>query len=346
MRFRVFLIGVLALFIVFSAAVPVLAENYKGFERGEALITPGELHQKIQNGQENLVVLSVSRPHRYRMGHIPGSQNVWRPDFNASVGEPWPYGGMIENREDFQAFARNYGIDNNSEVVVYSHKYDATRLWWAFYLYGKKDVRVLDGGYQGWTNAGYEVDRVLASESPEKGNFVAESPKPGWRAQIGDVWRASNQSDWNLWDTRSDEEWTAKTVKGNATCAGRVPWANHLHWSHFKKKVNENAEQPTEFKDAHAVREVVEAAGIKPNEHQVFLCQSGVRTTTEIFSLYLLGYNPDKLHNYDGSWLEWSYHYCGNPVNERPSERTDLVERPSSDNSTGDQSIFAGFSTW
>ena len=41
---------------------------------------------------------------------------------------------------------------------------------------------------------------------------------------------------------------------------------------------------------------------------QIFYCQSGVRTTQLIFVLYLLGWDTTKLQNYDGSWLEWSYH--------------------------------------
>ena len=64
---------------------------------------------------------------------------------------------MALNRARFQDFARRLGIDNDSQVVVYDEKYDATRLWWMFYLYGKTDVRVLDGGYQGWKAAGYDT---------------------------------------------------------------------------------------------------------------------------------------------------------------------------------------------
>lgn len=336
------LLGFLLALAVAGGAGPGWTDSYKGFERGQALISPQELHQKLQDdSREDPVVLSVSRPSTYRVGHIPRSRNVWRPDFNAPVGNPWPYGGMIEDREDFQAFARNLGIDDDSEVVVYSHKYDATRLWWAFYLYGKKDVRVLDGGYPGWTQAGYAVERVFGAEHPERGNFTAEDPRPGWRAEIGDLWRARQQADWNLLDTRSKAEWTGREVKGDATCGGRVPWAEHLHWSEFKEKVHENADQPTAFKDAEDLREVVEKTGIEPGQHNIFLCQSGVRTTTEIFSLYLLGFNPDKLHNYDGSWLEWSNHYCGEQTNDRYEPRSAVITNPASGSSSGYLSLGA-----
>jgi len=37
----------------------------------------------------------------------------------------------------------------------------------------------------------------------------------------------------------------------------------------------------------------------------VFFCQSGVRTTQAFFSLYLMGYPLEHLHNSDCSWIYW-----------------------------------------
>jgi thiosulfate/3-mercaptopyruvate sulfurtransferase len=37
----------------------------------------------------------------------------------------------------------------------------------------------------------------------------------------------------------------------------------------------------------------------------VFFCQSGVRTTQAIFTLYMMGFPVDRLHNFDGSWIYW-----------------------------------------
>ena len=45
---------------------------------------------------------------------------------------------------------RSLGVDNDSKVVLYDHKYDSTRVWWAFFKNGKKDIRILDGGIAGW----------------------------------------------------------------------------------------------------------------------------------------------------------------------------------------------------
>ncbi|RMH64275.1 MAG: sulfurtransferase, partial [Bacteroidetes bacterium] len=283
-----------------------------GFERAEALITVQELKQLIDAKDPKLVLIAVAKPVSYRAGYIPGAVNVWRPDYEPKEGEPFPFGGMMLGRKDFEEFARRLGVDNDSKVVLYDEKYDATRLWWGFYMYGKTDVRVLDGGYQAWKKAGYPVKRVLATSPAKKGNFTAKGPLGGWSWGMDMVWRAKNDPDIQLWDTREKDEWDGSKLKSGAFRKGRVPWAKFLNWKEFKKPVAEG-EAPTEFRTAAEIAKVIARHGMDPNKHQLFYCQSGVRTTTEMFALYLMGWDPAKLHNHDGSWIEWSY-YKENPV--------------------------------
>lgn len=308
---RVAAVAVVAALVL---AGPALAgEKYKGFERGNALISVDELHKMIEGKDPKLVIIAVAKPVAYKAGHIPGSLNVWRSDYEPAADAPYPYGGMMLNRAEFEKFARNLGINNDSTVVVYDEKYDATRVWWAFYMYGKRDVRVLDGGYQAWKAAGYDVDRTLLSPSAEKtGNFTAAPRDEAVIASMDDVWRAKTDPDIQLWDNREKKEWTGEQLKKGAFRKGRIPWAHFLNWKEFKMPVAEG-EAPTAFKDAAEVRKVVEKHGMDPNKIQIFYCQSGVRTTTEMFALYLLGWNPNHLRNYDGSWIEWSY-FDKNPI--------------------------------
>ena len=68
------------------------------------------------------------------------------------------------------------------------------------------------------------------------------------------------------------------------------------------------ASRPSLFRPRPRERARVERLGMDRSRPQIFYCQSGVRTTQLIFVLYLLGWDTAKLRNYDGSWLEWSYH--------------------------------------
>jgi 3-mercaptopyruvate sulfurtransferase SseA len=134
---------------------------------------------------------------------------------------------MLLEHEAFQDFARSLGIDNDSKVVVYDEKYDAMRVWWAFYLYGKTDVRVLDGGYAAW-----------------------------------------------------------KT--------GRIPWAVFQSWKEYRLEVDG---KPAGFKPAAEMQQVIDKFKMDRGKEQIFYCHSGVRSTTPVFVLYLMGWDVDRLRS-------------------------------------------------
>lgn len=314
MKHRNLIVAVAAIAVLVTALPAMAGNGYKGFERGDALITVQELKGMVDAKDPSLVIIAVAKPASFKLGHIPGALNVWRPDYEPAEGQPWPYEGMILDRAEFQDFARNLGVNNDSTVVVYDEKYDATRVWWAFYMYGKTDVRVLDGGYQAWKAAGYDTDTALfAPEADQKGDFVAEPRNQAMYASMDEVWLAKTDTDeYQLWDTREPDEWSGEKLKKGAFRKGRIEWATFLPWKLFKKPVAEG-EQPTEFKTAAEIQEIIDTYGIDPDKTQIFYCQSGVRTTTDMFALYLMGWNPDQLANYDGSWIQWSY-FDKNPV--------------------------------
>ena len=110
---------VVAVVFLASAASAVAGPKYKGFARGEALITVEELKQLLDAKDPKLIVLAVVESASYKAGHIPTSINVWRPDFECKVGQPYPFEGMLLDREGFQGFARELGIDHDSKIVVY-----------------------------------------------------------------------------------------------------------------------------------------------------------------------------------------------------------------------------------
>ncbi len=287
------------------------ADNYKGYERGDALISVNELKQLIDAKDPKLVVLAVANVAEYRLpGHIPGAVRVWRPDYEIPVGQKYPFEGMMLERAEFQAFARKLGISNDTKLVIYDHQYDATRVWWGFMLYGKT-ARVLDGGFQAWKAAGYDTD-TFAPSDPAPGTFTATEAKAGMTAVMADVARSEKDPSVQLWDNRETAEWTGAELKKGAFRKGRIPWAQFFNWKELKKPVA-TGEPLTEFKTAAEVKDALAKHGVDPKKTQIFYCQSGVRTTTFIFAMYMLGTDITTLRNYDGSWIEWSYHE-GNPV--------------------------------
>jgi 3-mercaptopyruvate sulfurtransferase SseA len=52
------------------------------------------------------------------------------------------------------------------------------------------------------------------------------------------------------------------------------------------------------------LREIFEAAGVRPDGQIVTYCQSGSRSAHDCLALRLLG--DARIENYDGSWNEWA----------------------------------------
>jgi thiosulfate/3-mercaptopyruvate sulfurtransferase len=274
---------------------------YKGYPRGNALITVQELKRMIDSNDPKLVVIAAENSVEYHLGHIPGSYQVDRPAIEAPPETQNGVTGNIIDAAGFTRLARSLGINQDSKIVVYDTKYDATRLWWAFTYYGKGDVRVLDGGVKAWKDAGFPVDLLASAAAARSGNFLAKAALPSLRVDTPDVVAAQGSSTAQIWDNRDLKEFTGEELKKGADRAGRIPGSNHSNWSLFKKKENQ-----AEWLSAAELKPLIEQLGYDRTKEQFFYCQSGVRSTQAIFTLYLTGWPLEKLHNYDSSWIGWS----------------------------------------
>lgn len=291
---------------------------YKGYVRGWALISAQELkHQMdlerawqtripLSDGtmpatDPKLVVIDVGHPAtQYRVdGHIPGAINIWRPDYE-STEKHWDVRGEdLMNRKDFERFLRSLGIHNDSMVVWYDHKYDATRLWWACKLYGF-DTRVLDGGIKAWKDAGYEIDRIASASRPGNGTIVlAEWGHPYLKVGRDSVWKCKDNPRWVLWDIRSKAEWDGSRKRVRRP--GHIPWQKGAWYSWKDVHRPDNT-----FLDSAELEAYTDRIGMQPTDHNVFYCQSGVRVTQPLFALFLQGWPLEHLHIFDSSFIGWA----------------------------------------
>lgn len=135
------------------------------------VITGQELRTKIESGRD-VVVLEVWRERRPDgQARIPGARTVaLTADL---VGTPSPAEGNLPlpTAEQLQEAVRRWGINADSIVVAYSEENPAlaARAWWTLRWAGVPDVRVLDGGTDGWVRAG--GDLVDDEPAPVTGTF-------------------------------------------------------------------------------------------------------------------------------------------------------------------------------
>lgn len=284
----------------------------------ECLISAQELNYSLNNRtHQDIRVVAVCPFHDFLTGHIPGSIQTWRPDYedpNSHVS------GMILNQNDFQKFAREkLCISDLTLLVFYDYNAcDSTRLWWACKLYGKNS-KVLNGGFQAWTLEGFPID-YFPSETPSPTEFICKTPLPFWRAEIKDVFESKDNENIQLWDVREIEEYEGTKLLLGAFRKGRIPW-NSGRWDYRSFHNQENQK----FISENEMKIKIKEYGIDPNKIQIFYCQSGVRTTQAMFCLYLLGYDEEKLRNYDGSWIEWSKDEK-NPIFKEKDEEECLIQ--------------------
>ncbi|MDE0283081.1 MAG: rhodanese-like domain-containing protein [Gammaproteobacteria bacterium] len=285
---------------------PLQAEQYKGFPRGHTLVTAAEVKSMLDGQGPKPVVLAAVKQVSWLLEHIPGALHAPRKAYTGKAG-------MAVNRERFQEFASELGIDNDSTVVVYDEAYDAARLWWLFRLYGKPDVRVLDGGLDAWKDAGYNVERGPGRSAGKTGNFIATPALAGWTADMADVYQVRSDAGTRVWDARSVAEWDGSTSIGGLP-AGRIGWAQYIGWKDFRKA---SEGRPSEFRTAAEISELLMQAGFERGHDHIFYCHSGVRAATPLFALYLMGFPVERLHLYDGSWIEWSQRAAKDRQNSR-----------------------------
>ncbi|MFC7497421.1 MULTISPECIES: sulfurtransferase [unclassified Nocardioides] len=254
------------------------------------LISVSELHQRLGE----VTVLDV----RYRMGgiggraeyekgHVPGAAYV---DMDTDLAAPPGVGGRhpLPETADFEAAMRRVGVRDDRPVVVYDdwNGLAAGRAWWLLRHHGHADVRVLDGAWPAWVEAGGQVHTGVLL--PSRGDFTA---RPG---QMPVVEAADVLGVPVLVDARAPERYRGETEPVDPV-AGHIPGAVNV-------PTTTNLRADGRFRSAAELRALYAAAGVEGDEGVAVYCGSGVTAVHDIIALEVAGI-PAAL--YPGSWSGW-----------------------------------------
>lgn len=228
-----------------------------------------------------------SGPDEYAAGHVPGAAYV---DLDASLAAPPGPAGRhpLPDPEVFLAAMRRAGVSSSRPVVVYDDwaGHAAARAWWLLRHYGHPSVRVLDGGWSAWVEAGGEVS--TSPVTPEPGDFAGV---PGSMPTLlaPDVLEAAV-----LVDARAPERYRGETEPIDPV-AGHVPGAVNVPTS-FNLAPDGRFRTPAELRQVYAVVGAVAAADVAA------YCGSGVTACHDVLAMELAGVRAAL---YPGSWSEW-----------------------------------------
>jgi thiosulfate/3-mercaptopyruvate sulfurtransferase len=247
----------------------------------------------LGNGRQEAEYLAARD--EYEEAHVPGAVYV---DWTRDITDPDDtVPAQVAPPDRFAALMGSLGIGDGTHVVVYDHAGGqfSTRLWWALTYYGHDRVSVLDGGWKKWTAEGRPITAEVPDPAPAT---FTPRPRPGLRAEAGEVLAASRGGNAFILDARDEGQYTGAVARREGR-AGRVPGAEHLHADTLLDPKSGT------FRPDRELDEKLREAGVPEDRDEpvVAYCNGGVAATVPLFALHRLGYR--NLANYDGSWNEW-----------------------------------------
>ena len=268
-----------------------------GYRDPESMVSVPELAKAL--GAYGLVVIDVRPEDRFALGHIPGARRVYRSDYSSSNEIP----GLSRSADELEGMLRDRGMDRMSTLVLYGDGGpEPYRLWWTLRTVAGVETRVLDGGLQAWKAAGHHVaggDGLQVEAGDVRMRAPASPPGQRWAETSAFI---AEHPGARLLDTRSRIEFDGSEKHPKAARAGHIPGAAHLDWAEvLRDKAGDHR-----LRSPDALRALFADHGVGDETPVVTYCQSGTRSAAVYFALHQLGFRPDEMLNYDGSWAEYS----------------------------------------
>jgi thiosulfate/3-mercaptopyruvate sulfurtransferase len=287
------------------------------------LVPPGWVNAIIsgqspaEHDGQNAVICHAHYRNReaYLGGHIPGAIDL--DTLALESPETW----NRRSPEELEQALLRHGITADTTVVLYG-KYmhpdnddlfpgsaaghiGAIRCAFIMMYAGVKDVRVLNGGFQSWKDAGYEISANNVPKVPAHDFRAAIPAKPGLAVDLAEAKEMLASDHAELICVRSLPEYIGEVSGYNyIEKKGRIPGAvfgncgtDAYHMENYR-----NLDHTT--REYQEIVKIWRDAGITPDKHLAFYCGTGWRGSEAFYNAWLLGW--PKVSVFDGGWFEWS----------------------------------------
>ena len=278
-------------------------------------VTPEWVKSVIDGGQagyENYVIAEVAYPAEpsdgYNAGHLPGAIYVSIQDVEDATGSPEGAYNLLA-AEDVRDYMLGHGITKDTKVILYGDDPAGTaRQAYGYIWCGVEDVKILNGGKDAWTAAGFETE-TDANTLDAAADFGVEVPAhPEYWVSIEDAKdRLANDANFKLVSIRSEPEWLGET--SGYTYMDKAGEPEGAVWGKGAQTAYDVADFVNEdgtVKDLDGFKAVWEGCDFTLDNDLAFYCGTGWRACPPFLVLYENGY--DNIAVYDGGWYEWLMH--------------------------------------
>ena len=230
----------------------------------------------------------------YTQSHIPGARfahldrNLAAPLTGRNGRHPLP------DPKVFAEWLSRMGVSNDNQVIGYDNAGGvyASRLWWMLRWTGHKNVAVLDGGWQAWSDAGHPVTAQVPT--PRPGKFTVSLQEIPVDAKY--VLEHLQSPAMVLIDARANDRFHGQNETIDPV-GGHIPGAMNRF---FKDNLTAQGlfKSPKQLRDEF--RSLLDT--VTP-EKIVSQCGSGVTACHNLLAMEIAGLRGGRL--YPGSWSEW-----------------------------------------
>lgn len=251
----------------------------------------------------------------YKAGHIPGAMYL-----ELSRIEPPPAMNIISD-DDLLDFLLSQGIRRDSTVILYARNtMAAARAANILMFAGVKDVRILDGGFDAWVEAGFEIETFVQEPTPAEGFGGIMPGHPEYIIDMEGVKALLVDDRGVLVSVRSWEEYIGeKSGYDYIQAKGHITGAVWGYSGSDPYQLQDFRNPDNTMRSYHEIESNWREVNITPDRKIAFYCGSGWRASEAFFYAYLMGW--ENIAVYDGGWLEWSRDQS-NPISQgAPQDR-------------------------
>ena len=280
-----------------------------------AALMAGEGVQEPPAGSALVFHVNFGVPQDYARGHIPGAYHLDTNVLESSID--W----NRRSPEELNTALLGLGITADTPVILYGNdtardprenhpgrragQIAATRAAAILTYAGVRDVRLLDGGLNGWRSHGHPIEIDKQTTTPAQTFGAAIPARPEVFIDHAEAVELLANPRGALVSIRSRPE-NEGTTSGYRYISGRgdIPgaiWGDNgsdaYHMENYRNIDNT-------MRDFNEIAANWARAGITPDKSVSFYCGTGWRASETWFYAHLLGW--DDVSIYDGGWFEWS----------------------------------------